>query len=203
MAPIITSLLDTDLYKFTMWQAMLHRNPQTEAEYEFVCRTKTAFPLAELLPEVERELDALCALRFTPEDLAYLGGLRFMKSDFIDFLRIFQFQRAFIRAWADGIYEGARKQQCVVGASGQCFSVVLQERRLSPRLDPSASAGAVKYGATSLSRPGRNERGKRLRNMMRNLQWEVLRISLAAWPVSDRHCAVFRRALHQPNGFIR
>ena len=34
MAPIITSLLDTDLYKFTMWQAMLHRNPQTEAEYE-------------------------------------------------------------------------------------------------------------------------------------------------------------------------
>ena len=102
MAPIITSLLDTDLYKFTMWQAMLHRNPQTEAEYEFVCRTKTAFPLAELLPEVERELDALCALRFTPEDLAYLGGLRFMKSDFIDFLRIFQFQRAFIRAWADG-----------------------------------------------------------------------------------------------------
>lgn len=103
----------------------------------------------------------------------------------------------------DGIYEGARKQQCVVGASGQCFSVVLQERRLSPRLDPSASAGAVKYGATSLSRPGRNERGKRLRNMMRNLQWEVLRISLAAWPVSDRHCAVFRRALHQPNGFIR
>ncbi|MBL8358238.1 MAG: nicotinate phosphoribosyltransferase [Delftia acidovorans] len=102
MAPIITSLLDTDLYKFTMWQAMLHRNPQTEAEYEFVCRTKTSFPLAELLPEVERELDALCALRFTPEDLAYLGGLRFMKSDFIDFLRIFQFQRAFIRAWADG-----------------------------------------------------------------------------------------------------
>ncbi len=102
MASIITSLLDTDLYKFTMWQAMLHRHPQTEAEYEFVCRTKTAFPLAELLPEVERELDALCALRFTPEDLAYLGGLRFMKSDFIDFLRIFQFQRAFIRAWAEG-----------------------------------------------------------------------------------------------------
>ena len=42
MAPIITSLLDTDLYKFTMWQAMLHRNPQTEAEYEFVCRTNVA-----------------------------------------------------------------------------------------------------------------------------------------------------------------
>ena len=102
MKPIITSLLDTDLYKFTMWQAMLHRHPQTEAEYEFVCRTPTAFPLAELLPEVERELDALCSLRFDQGELDYLAGLRFMKSDFIDFLRIFQFQRAFIRAWAEG-----------------------------------------------------------------------------------------------------
>lgn len=102
MKPIITSLLDTDLYKFTMWQAMLHRHPQTEAEYEFVCRTPTAFPLAELLPEVERELDALCTLRFDKGELDYLAGLRFMKSDFIDFLRIFQFQRAFIRAWAEG-----------------------------------------------------------------------------------------------------
>ena len=102
MTPIITSLLDTDLYKFTMWQAMLHRHPQTEAEYEFVCRTPTAFPLTDLLPEVNQELDALCSLRFTPEDLGYLASLRFMKSDFIDFLRIFQFQRSFIKAWAKG-----------------------------------------------------------------------------------------------------
>ena len=102
MTPIISSLLDTDLYKFTMWQAMLHRHPQTEAEYEFVCRTPTAFPLADLLPEVNRELDALCSLRFDQSELDYLASLRFMKSDFIDFLRIFQFQRAFIEAWAEG-----------------------------------------------------------------------------------------------------
>ena len=102
MSPIITNLLDTDLYKFTMWQAMLHRHPQTEAVYEFVCRTPTAFPLATLLPEVNRELDALCSLRFGKDDLDYLDSLRFIKSDFIDFLRIFQFQRAFIKAWAEG-----------------------------------------------------------------------------------------------------
>ena len=102
MTPIITSLLDTDLYKFTMWQAMLHRHPQTTAEYEFVCRTPAAFPLAELLPEVNRELDALCTLRFAPDELDYIASLRFIKSDFVDFLRIFQFQRAFIKAWAEG-----------------------------------------------------------------------------------------------------
>jgi nicotinate phosphoribosyltransferase len=93
---VIQSLLETDLYKFTMWQAMLHRHPQTQAEYTFVCRNASAFPLAELAGEVGRELDRLCALRFQPDELAYLGGLRYIKSDFVDFLRIFQFQRDFI-----------------------------------------------------------------------------------------------------------
>jgi nicotinate phosphoribosyltransferase len=100
--PVITSLLETDLYKFTMWQAMLHRFPQTQAEYSFWCRNTPAYPLAELLPELNRELDHLCSLRFGAEDLTYLAGLRYIKPDFIDFLRIFQFQRAFILARANG-----------------------------------------------------------------------------------------------------
>ena len=100
MQPVITSLLDTDLYKFTMWQAMLHRHPATQAEYTFVCRNTPAYPLAELLGEVDRELDALCALAFRPSELAYLGSLRFIRSDFVDFLRIFRFQRDFISARA-------------------------------------------------------------------------------------------------------
>ncbi len=102
MKPVITSLLETDLYKFTMWQAMLHRHPQTHAEYAFHCRNEPAYPLAELLDDLNRELDYLCSLRFSEGELAYLGALRFIKSDFIDFLRIFRFQRAFITAKARG-----------------------------------------------------------------------------------------------------
>jgi nicotinate phosphoribosyltransferase len=102
MRPVIDSLIDTDLYKFTMWQAMLHRHPQTQAEYTFVCRNSSAYPLAELQAEVERELDHLCSLSFRPDELAYLRGLRFIKSDFIDFLRIFHFQRDFISVRAHG-----------------------------------------------------------------------------------------------------
>jgi nicotinate phosphoribosyltransferase len=101
MQPIVTSLLDTDLYKFTMWQAMLHRHPQTQAEYTFVCRNADC-DLGMLAGEVNEQLDHLCSLAFAPDDLAYLGGLRFIKSDFVDFLRIFRFQRAFIDARADG-----------------------------------------------------------------------------------------------------
>jgi nicotinate phosphoribosyltransferase len=102
MQPAIPSLLDTDLYKFTMWQTMLHRHPQTQAEYTFVCRNEPAYPLAELADEVNAQLDHLCALTFRPDELAYLGSWRFMKSDFIDFLRIFHFQREFITARAVG-----------------------------------------------------------------------------------------------------
>lgn len=98
--PIIHSLLDTDLYKFTMWQAMLHRHPQTQAEYRFACRNTTAYPLAELRAEVNAELDHLCSLRFAPDELEYLASLRYIKSDFVDFLRLFQFQRSFIQVQA-------------------------------------------------------------------------------------------------------
>ncbi|XHS76467.1 nicotinate phosphoribosyltransferase [Burkholderiaceae bacterium UC74_6] len=100
--PVISSLLETDLYKFTMWQAMLHRHPQTQAEYAFHCRNEASYPLAELLPDLERELDHLCSLSFREDELAYLASLRFIKSDFIDFLRIFRFQRAFITVKANG-----------------------------------------------------------------------------------------------------
>ena len=102
MRPVINSLLDTDLYKFTMWQALLHRHPQTHSEYRFVCRNTPAYPLATLLPQVNAALDHLCTLRFTPDELTYIGGLRYIQSDFVDFLRIFQFQRNFIHAHADG-----------------------------------------------------------------------------------------------------
>ncbi len=102
MQAILHSLLDTDLYKFTMWQALLHGHPQTQAEYSFVCRNPPAYPLADLLPEVNEQLDHLCTLRFTADELAYLRGLRYIKSDFVDLLRIFSFQREFITARAEG-----------------------------------------------------------------------------------------------------
>ena len=98
--PIIRSLLDTDLYKFTMWQAMLHRHPTTLAEYRFACRNATAYPLAELEAEVNAELDHLCSLRFSKDELDYLSSLRYIKSDFVDFLRLVQFQRDFVRVAA-------------------------------------------------------------------------------------------------------
>jgi nicotinate phosphoribosyltransferase len=95
-APIVRSLLENDLYKFTMWQALLHSHPAAEGEYRFVCRNTPRFPLSELGPELLRELDHLCGLSFTADELDYLRGLRFIKPDFVDFLSLFRFQRRFI-----------------------------------------------------------------------------------------------------------
>ncbi|MDR1854546.1 MAG: nicotinate phosphoribosyltransferase, partial [Azoarcus sp.] len=100
--PIVRSLLETDLYKFTMWQALLHGHPGIESEYAFVCRSTPAFPLAQLKDEVEGELDHLCTLAFRQDELDYLRRLRFIKSDFVDFLSVFRYQRRFITVKANG-----------------------------------------------------------------------------------------------------
>lgn len=100
--PVIRSLLETDLYKFSMLQAILHAYPMNTAEYRFVCRNTPAFPLAELADAVNAQLDHLCSLRFTPDELDYLAERRYIKPDFIQFLRIFQLHRPFIQARADG-----------------------------------------------------------------------------------------------------
>ena len=100
--PVVRSLLENDLYKFTMWQSLLHSNPGAQAEYRFVCRNTPAFPLADLKAEVDDELDRLCTLYFTQDELDYLSSLRFIKSDFVDFLTLFRFQRRFIEVRAVG-----------------------------------------------------------------------------------------------------
>ncbi|HEX2197698.1 MAG TPA: nicotinate phosphoribosyltransferase [Burkholderiales bacterium] len=94
---IIQSLLDTDLYKFTMMQVVLHHFPGAQVEYRFKCRTP-GVDLRPHLDEIRGELADLCSLRFGEQELAYLRSLRFMKSDFVDFLGLFQFNEKYLRA---------------------------------------------------------------------------------------------------------
>lgn len=117
MKPVVRSLLETDLYKFTMWQALLHSHPGATGDYEFRCRNEPAYPLAELESDVNRELDHLCSMMFTEDEVAYIRGLRFIKSDFADFLTLFRFQRKFIEVSTDG-------PRLVIRASGPLVHVM-------------------------------------------------------------------------------
>ena len=93
---IIQSLLDTDLYKFTMMQVVLHHFPGAEVEYRFKCRNADV-PLAPYIGEIQDEIRHLCSLRFTRRELDYLRRWRFFKSDFIDLLGLFQLDERFIK----------------------------------------------------------------------------------------------------------
>jgi nicotinate phosphoribosyltransferase len=103
MSTIIQSLLDTDLYKFTMLQVVLHKFPQTHSVYHFRCRNldETVYPLTEILQDLNQQLDDLCQLKFKEDELQYLRQLRFIKSDFVDYLELFQLKRRFINASID------------------------------------------------------------------------------------------------------
>ena len=92
---IIESLLDTDLYKFTMMQVVLHQFPGAQVEYRFKCRNP-GVQLAPYVDEFRAEIEGLCTLRFSDAELDYLRAMRFMKSDFIDFLGLFQMNRKWV-----------------------------------------------------------------------------------------------------------
>ena len=92
---IINSLLDTDLYKFTMMQVVLHQFPGAQVEYRFKCRNE-GIALAPYVDEINDEILHLCSLRFRERELEYMRGLRFIKSDFVDFLALFQMNPKYI-----------------------------------------------------------------------------------------------------------
>ncbi len=101
---IITSLLDTDLYKLTLMQLVRHQFPAVPVEYRFRCLNpgndpagaQASHQLGAHVSEIRDEIRALCGLHFQYAELAYLRSLRFLKVDFVDFLRFFKLDEQYI-----------------------------------------------------------------------------------------------------------
>ena len=81
LEPIVLSLLDTDLYKFNMDQVIFHKHTDLNGEYHFKCRNANVRFTPEMLEEINDQIDYLCTLRFTKEELNYLRSIRFIKND--------------------------------------------------------------------------------------------------------------------------
>ena len=88
--PIINSLLETDLYKFSMGQAIYHQFPSYMTTWTFKCRNKDVFFTTEMVEEIKEQLKAYCNLRFTEDELTYLGKIKWFKPSYINFLRLWQ-----------------------------------------------------------------------------------------------------------------
>ena len=118
---IIKSLLDTDLYKFTMMQVVLHHFPAAQVEYRYKCRNK-GVDLRPYLEEIRAEIHSLCQLRFSEAELDYLRGLRFIKSDFIDFLGLFHLPEKCIT-----VSEGEGPGEIAISVKGSWLHTILFE----------------------------------------------------------------------------
>lgn len=96
LQPIIISLLDTDLYKFNMNQVMFHKHTDLIGEYHFKCRNENVVFTKEMFNEINEQIDHLCKLRFTKAELDYLRSIRFIKDDYVEFLRLWHPLRDYV-----------------------------------------------------------------------------------------------------------
>jgi len=88
LEPVICSLLDTDLYKFNMDQVIFHKHTDLCGEYYFRCRNAGVVFTPEMFEEINAQIDHLCSLTFTVDELNYLRSIRFIKNDYVEFLRL-------------------------------------------------------------------------------------------------------------------
>ena len=93
---IVTSLLDTDLYKFNMNQVIFHKHNNLMGTYVFKCRNANVKFTPAMVEEISAQIDALCTLRFHRHELDYLRSIRFLKPDFVEFLRLWRPMRDYV-----------------------------------------------------------------------------------------------------------
>ena len=76
MEQIINSLLETDMYKFSMGQAIYHQFSDYKTTWSFKCRNKDVHFTPEMVEEIRRQIKLYCGLRFTEDELTYIDNIR-------------------------------------------------------------------------------------------------------------------------------
>jgi len=88
--PFIVSLLETDLYKFSMGQAIYHQFSDYKTTWSFKCRNEDVVFTPEMVEEIKEQIQAYCNLRFTEDELDYLENIKWIKGSYVDFLRLWE-----------------------------------------------------------------------------------------------------------------
>ena len=90
LGQIVTSLLETDMYKFSMGQAIYHQFSDYKTTWTFKCRNKDVKFTEEMVEEIREQIKAYCGLRFKEDELQYLENIKWIKGSYVDFLRLWQ-----------------------------------------------------------------------------------------------------------------
>lgn len=90
LGQIINSLLETDMYKFSMGQVIYHKFSDYKTTWSFKCRNKDVKFTSEMVEEIKEQIKAYCSLRFTEDELQYLENIKWIKGSYVDFLRLWR-----------------------------------------------------------------------------------------------------------------
>ncbi|CDU22355.1 related to polyketide synthase required for biosynthesis of fumonisin mycotoxins [Sporisorium scitamineum] len=90
----IRSILDTDLYKLTMQQAVLRHYPRTRVAYKFTNRSASTMKFTRAaIDRIRTHIDNLVHLQLTAAERAWLEQTcPYLRSDYLDYLEAFRFQ---------------------------------------------------------------------------------------------------------------
>lgn len=117
---IIKSLLDTDLYKLTMMQAVFHQQPTVMVKYEFKCRNK-GIDFRPHLDFIKAEIEAFRKLRFQPEEISFVKSLGHFKEDYLNYLFIYRNDANNINVYID------KGGELCIDVSGTWLNTILAE----------------------------------------------------------------------------
>lgn len=87
---IVGSLLQNDAYKFSMGQAIYHQYSGYTTTWTFKCRNKDVKFTPAMVQEIDAQIRAYCNLCFRESELDYLKNIKWIKEDYIDYLRIWR-----------------------------------------------------------------------------------------------------------------
>jgi len=117
---IIQSILDNDLYKFTMQQAVHMLYPRAQAQYEFINRGVTPFPEGFAL-KVKEEIEKMATLELSLDQKVFLETTcYFLTPVYLDYLASYRYD-------PDEVMVEQKKDVLILKITGPWYRTILWE----------------------------------------------------------------------------
>jgi nicotinate phosphoribosyltransferase len=88
--PIIQSILDNDLYLFTMQWATIKIFPELKVRYKFITRSEIEFP-KKFDIELRKQVQYMSELALKETDYLFLKKIKYLPETYVNFLKVFKY----------------------------------------------------------------------------------------------------------------
>ncbi|KAI0790194.1 nicotinate phosphoribosyltransferase [Irpex lacteus] len=122
------SLLDTDLYKFTMQQAVLRHFPDAQATYKFTHRDKDVAFTRQCFELFKESVSHFDEVVMTGEEYAWLGrACPYFSKEYLDYLKTYRFKPSQVKLSFIPSQEDEDRGQIEINATGPWIETILWE----------------------------------------------------------------------------